>query len=324
MTCASRPRHSRGLAAVSSLTFKPKSHEAQDWAASVPLDERSATSPEHRGAREPRSVSVAVSRSGPAGRPVIRSVVARQELFSLHNAFVQKLRGYAPLSQEDLALLEAACGRPRLVSARQDLIREGDQPGPLLVILEGWACRYKLLPEGSRQITALLMPGDFCDMHGSVLDAMDHSIATLTQAQVAMIPRAQIEKLIETHPSIMRAFWWTQLVDEGILRAWIVSMGRRSSMQRVAHLMCELWVRARSIGLTDGDHLELPLTQSVIGDALGLTPVHVNRVLRKLRLTGIMELGAGFLVISDIGKLVAVAGFDENYLHRRLRTRRMA
>ncbi len=117
----------------------------------------------------------------------------------------------------------------------------------------------------------------------------------------------------------MRAFWWTQLVDEAVLRAWIVSMGRRNSVERVAHLMCEICVRARNIGLGEGNSLELPLTQTVLGDALGLTPVHVNRVLRKLRLSGVMELGAGVLVISDLAKLATIAGFDDNYLHRRLR-----
>jgi CRP-like cAMP-binding protein len=103
------------------------------------------------------------------------------------------------------------------------------------------------------------------------------------------------------------------------LRAWIVSMGRRSSLQRVAHLMCELYVRAHNIGLIKGDRFELPLTQVVLGDALGLSAVHVNRVLRKLRVSGVMELTAGSLIISDISKLAYVAGFDENYLHRRLR-----
>jgi hypothetical protein len=107
-------------------------------------------------------------------------------------------------------------------------------------------------------------------------------------------------------------------VDEDTLRAWIVSMGRRNGLQRVAHLMCELYVRARNIGLTDGERVALPLTQMVIGDALGLTPIHVNRVLRKLRLTGVMTLSGGNLVINDIGKLAAVAGFDDNYLHRRI------
>jgi len=188
----------------------------------------------------------------------------------------------------------------------------------VFVILEGWACRYKLLPEGTRQITSFLMPGDCCDLHASVLNSMEHSISTLTAARIALVPRGLMETLIETRPAITRAFWWTQLVDEDTLRAWIVSMGRRNGLQRVAHLMCELYVRARNIGLTDGDSFALPLTQTVIGDALGLTPIHVNRVLRKLRDSGVMTLSGGDLIIADIAKLATVAGFDDNYLHRRI------
>ncbi|MBC7769358.1 MAG: Crp/Fnr family transcriptional regulator [Phycisphaerales bacterium] len=223
------------------------------------------------------------------------------------------------MSDEDTALLQEACSEPVVVPARHDLIREGDKPGPIFVIMEGWACRYKLLPEGTRQITAFLMPGDCCDMHASVLSAMEHSIATITAARVATINHARMEELILTRPTLTRAFWWTQLVDEDTLRAWIVSMGRRDSLQRVAHLMCELYVRARNIGLTEDGRFEMPLTQAVLADALGLTSMHVNRVLRKLRLGGVMELTAGTLIIADICKLVSIAGFDDNYLHRRLR-----
>jgi CRP-like cAMP-binding protein len=236
----------------------------------------------------------------------------------MSNAFVEKIRSYVTLSAEDVEILENACVNVRKVPARHDLIREGDKPGPVFVMLDGWACRYKLLPEGGRQITAFLMPGDFCDMHVAVLDQMDHSLGTLTPARVATIPRAQMELLIETRPAITRAFWRTQLVDEGVLRAWIVSMGRRTALERVAHLMCELYFRAKNIGTLSDDRCEMPLTQIVLSDALGLTPVHVNRVLRKLKAASIMEIGSGTLIVSDIIRLAEIAGFDENYLHKRL------
>lgn len=234
------------------------------------------------------------------------------------NVFIRKLCEHVLLSDEDIDLLDKACFDQRDFPAHEHLLREGDKPGPVFIVLTGWACRYKLLPDGTRQITSFLMPGDCCDLHASVLDQMEHSIATLTPARVALVPRARMEELIFTRPLITRAFWWNQLVDEDTLRAWIVSIGRRDSIQRVAHLMCELYVRARNIGLTDGDRFELPLTQSVLGDALGLTPVHVNRILRKLRLSGAMTLTGGTLVIASIAELAAVAGFDDNYLHRRI------
>lgn len=234
------------------------------------------------------------------------------------NSLVNKLSAYAPLPSDDVDRLAAVCNRTRSVQARQDLIREGDKPGPVIVILEGWACRYKIMPEGTRQITAFLMPGDCCDMHASVLDHMEHSIATVSAAKVAMVPRREMEDLVLASPTLTRAFFWSQLVDEDTLRAWIASMGRRNSIQRVAHLMCELYVRARNVGLIDGGIFEMPLTQAVLGDALGLTGVHVNRVLRKLRLAGVMKLSAGSLAVADAAALAAIVGFDDNYLHRRL------
>lgn len=235
------------------------------------------------------------------------------------NRFVSKLQGLAQLTADDAAALRDATSRPRRLAARQDLIREGDEPGPMFVVLEGWACRYKILPSGSRQIMAFLMPGDACDLHIKLLAEMDHSIQTITPALVATISRGEMQALMHDHPGIATAMYSAQLIDEGIMRAWIVSMGRRSSTERVAHLMCELYLRAHSIGLTGESELALPLSQLVLADALGMTAVHINRVLKELRLTGAMALNRGSVTILDPVKLVQIAGFDENYLHRRIR-----
>ena len=240
------------------------------------------------------------------------------------NAFIEKLRGYAPISGVDEAMLTNACRNPRTFPANYDLILEGDVPGPVFVILSGWACRYKILPGGSRQIISFLMPGDFCDMHVAVLAEMDHCIATLTEAQVVTIPRDRMEAIVEVRPDLAKAFWWTQLVDEGVLRATIVSMGRRTRLERVAHLICELCFRMRNIGIATGESMVMPFTQIVLADAVGMTPVHVNRLVRKLRGLGALDFGTGTLIIADIGRLAAIAGFDDNYLHRRLRPQQAA
>lgn len=237
----------------------------------------------------------------------------------MRNVFVEKLGGYGLLSAADRVVLEGICQNHRRFPARHDLIREGDEPGPVFVMMDGWGCRYKLLPDGSRQIVAFLMPGDFCDMHAGILREMDHSIATLTAAEVCMIPRERMEELSEQHPRIAQAFWWTQLVDEGVLRAWIVSMGRRDRIQRIAHLICELYLRMHSVGLAEDDRCQMPLTQIVLADALGLTPIHVNRVLRTLREENVMDFHSGALVVHDPERLARIAGFDDTYLHRRLR-----
>ncbi len=237
----------------------------------------------------------------------------------MENRFVDKLEGYGLLAPDEVAALRAATAHPKKFPARRDLIREGDKPGPVFVVLEGWACRYKILPNGSRQVLAFLMPGDCCDLHIGLLEEMDHGIQTVTSALVATIGREEMDAMMERHPGIARSMYIAQLVDEGTMRAWITSMGRRTSVERVAHLMCELYIRGFNIGLTRDQKFALPVSQLLLADSLGMTPVHLNRVLRELRLTGSMSLGRGSLMINDPVKLTQIAGFDENYLHRRLR-----
>lgn len=231
------------------------------------------------------------------------------------NYFVQKLKNLAELSPADTAAIAELTSHPREYVSKQDMIREGDEPGPVFVILKGWACRYKILPSGTRQIMAFLLPGDACDLHVGMLAQMDHNLQALTPCAVALIAGEKMEALLDNHPAVARAMYKSQLIDEGILRAWIVSMGRRNSTERVAHLMCELYLRSFSINSTDD--IAFPISQIVLADALGMTPVHVNRILKELREAGAMTLKRGHLTITDPLKLVQIAGFDENYLHRR-------
>jgi CRP-like cAMP-binding protein len=235
------------------------------------------------------------------------------------NRFIDKLHCFATLNDGDVAILAAATATSRTIPTRHDLIREGDRPGPVFVMLEGWACRYKILPNGTRQVLAYLMPGDSCDLHVALLAEMDHSIQTITPARVATIERAGMDAIMASRPNVAKAMYIAQLVDEGTMRAWITSMGRRTSVERVAHLMCELYLRARNIGLTGDIRLEVPLSQLLLADSLGMTPVHLNRVLKRLRMSGAITVKRGSLIIIDPLMLVQIAGFDENYLHRRLR-----
>jgi CRP-like cAMP-binding protein len=237
----------------------------------------------------------------------------------MKNRLVQKLSQYGPLAQEECDALARATADPRRVATRTDLIREGDRPGPVVVMLEGWACRYKILPNGSRQVLAFLMPGDCCDLRVGLLAEMDHGIQTITPALVATIEGPDMDALFTAYPNVAKALYVSQLVDDGTMRAWITSMGRRTSIERVAHLMCELYLRARNIGMESEPYLTLPLSQILLADSLGMTPVHLNRVLRELRMAGAMTLQRGSLQIADPAKLVKIAGFDENYRHRRLR-----
>lgn len=230
------------------------------------------------------------------------------------SALVTKLETVARLTEEDRSALVALGDDPREMGARRNVIREGERPDHVHLMVEGWAARYKLLADGTRQITAFLIPGDFCDLHVTILGEMDHSITTLTRAKVAYIPRSKMDALTE-RPRLTKAFWWATLVDEAVLRAWIVNVGRREAFEAIAHLMCELYVRMKNVGLTDGHCFDLPLTQEELGDALGLTPVHVNRVLQRMRGDELISFKGGVLTIHDYRRLEAASGFNSNYLH---------
>lgn len=237
----------------------------------------------------------------------------------MNNMFIDKLKIFVPFEERDLAALADATARPRVVAAKIDLIREGDRPGPVFVMIEGWAYRYKILPNGGRQIVGFIMPGDCCDLHIGLLAEMDHSIRTLTRSLVATIGRSEMDALLDGHPKVAKAMYLSQLIDEGTMRAWITSMGRRSSVERVAHLVCELYLRAKNVGLVVKPVFTLPLSQIQLADALGMTPVHLNRVVKDLRASGAMSLSRGSVEVEDPVRLAQIAGFDENYLHRRQR-----
>ena len=232
----------------------------------------------------------------------------------MQNVLTRKLEAFGPLPEEDRRLFDGAIGPVRTVPADQDLVREGDQTGDVHLIVEGFACRYKLLKDGSRQIVAFLIPGDFCDLHIFILKTMDHNIATLSRAQVVDLPRSSILEMTE-RPALARALWWATLVDEAILREWLLNNGQREAEERIAHLICELYARLQVVGLAGADRFPLPITQAEIGDALGLSAIHVNRSLQTLRSQGLISLRHRELIIKDPARLKAFASFDPNYLH---------
>jgi CRP-like cAMP-binding protein len=229
---------------------------------------------------------------------------------------IQKLEQFTKLSAEDKeALNMASLEGVRHLAARGDIIREGDRPQTLNLILSGWACRYKHLEDGRRQIISFFLPGDLCDNHVFILRQMDHSIGTLTPVTFAQLPRRRVEEITLKHPRITQAFWWESLVNAAIQREWTVSLGQRDALERVAHLLCELFLRLRGVGLTDGNSCEMPLTQAELADAMGLSVVHVNRTLQELRATKLIVLRGRTLTIPDMPALQNAAQFNPNYLH---------
>jgi CRP-like cAMP-binding protein len=233
----------------------------------------------------------------------------------LDTALASRLHAYAKLSHDERASLASVSRATTTVDARRDIIREGDAPTVIRLVLSGWACRYKTTPDGKRQIVGLFIPGDFCDLNIYVLRQMDHSVGAVTPVKIAEITPAQIEKLMDEHPRITRALWWHELVNASIQREWLLNIGARGAFERLAHLFAEMFFRLRAVGLVDGDSCEFPLTQNDLGDAMGLTPVHVNRTLQELRQQGLVEVERRQLRIPDLEALIRAGQFNPNYLH---------
>jgi CRP-like cAMP-binding protein len=229
--------------------------------------------------------------------------------------FVLKLEYGAELSGQDRQALGQAVRDVRQFKPRHDLILEDDCPENVHVILEGFACRYKRLPDGGRQIMAYLIPGDCCDLHVPILSRIDHTIGTLTACKVALLPHTVIEDLTAQSPSITRALWWATLVDAGTVREWLINMSRRPADKRLAHLLCELLVRLQVVGLATENSFVLPLTQRQLADTLAMTEVHLSRIVRQLRLEGLITLKGHTITIPDVEQLNVFAEFNPNYLH---------
>jgi CRP-like cAMP-binding protein len=233
------------------------------------------------------------------------------------DVLLQKLGQWTEFSVADRAAIVrlADPNGERRVSRHEQIIREGDSPKKVFLILEGWAFRYKTLADGKRQIVALLLPGDLCDIDVFILERMDHSIQMACDGLVTEIRVSDMLQIVEQRPAVARALWWATLVDEAILREWLANIGAREAFARVAHLFCELFTRATAVGLVQDDQVRVPLTQENIGDLLGLTPVHINRMLRQLRERALMTFDRYNLTVLDFAGLKQAAQFDGGYLH---------
>ena len=226
------------------------------------------------------------------------------------------LEAFTRLSAADRALIDRVMSRNvREVGARRDIVREGEKPRAVNVVIDGWACRYKQLPDGRRQVVGFFIPGDLCDTNVFILKEMDHSIGAITRVRYAEIAPADFEELMTKSPRMTQALWWHELVTAAVQREWITNVGQRSAFERIAHLFCEMFVKLRVAGLTRDNGCEWPLTQTDLADATGLTPVHVNRTLQELRRQHLIDLRGKRLTIPNLEALMNVALFNANYLH---------
>ncbi len=231
------------------------------------------------------------------------------------NPLVAKLEQRDRLSQEEKRALDGLVSTVVTYDKGADLVREGERPTESKLLLDGFCGRYNVTSGGKRQITGLHVSGDFVDLHSFVLKHMDHGVVALTPCRVGTVPHEALRRVTEAHPHLTRLLWLNTALDGAMHRQAIVALGARDALGSMAHLLCELFLRLRAVGRTDGSTFHLPLTQSTLGDALGLSTVHVNRTIQDLRARRLIVWRGESVTIEDWDGLARVAEFDPTYLN---------
>jgi CRP-like cAMP-binding protein len=227
---------------------------------------------------------------------------------------VEKLSLRDRISPDEIEALQKALEPPKTVAAGSDIVREHTRPLHSTLLISGFSARYSTLEDGARQITEINVAGDFIDLHSLLMKQMDHGVVALTECVVAEAPHSGLIDITERHPHLTRLLWLDTIIDAAIHRQWLVAMGRRSGLGHLAHLVCELYLRLQAVGQTGDLTFDLPLTQAVLGDALGLSTVHVSRLISELRGEGVINWSGGQIDILDWRRLAEIAEFDPTYL----------
>jgi CRP-like cAMP-binding protein len=228
---------------------------------------------------------------------------------------IRKLERLAPLDESSRRALVELPIRLEEVPSGRTLVREGDVPEECCVLVAGYACRHKVTREGARQIVSFHMAGDILDLQHLKLSRADHSVETITAAEIAWISMLAMSRLLREQPAVADAFWRDALIDASIFREWVLNVGRRDARSRVAHMLCEFAARRQAAGLGAPEEFDLPITQDKVADATGMTSVHVNRTLRVLREEGALIADGPKVRIADWDLLQRIGGFDQAYLH---------
>jgi CRP-like cAMP-binding protein len=220
------------------------------------------------------------------------------------------------LSDQERTALEDLPMQIQAIRADQDIVREGDRPSRCFALLDGYTATYKMTGDGKRQIHSWHIPGDIPDLQSLHLRVLDNSVVTLTPCRVGFIQHEVLRELCRKQPRIMEAFWRQTLIDAAIFREWMTNIGRREAYSRMAHIICEWIVRMRAVGLVQDHTCDLPMTQGELADAMGVSTVHVNRVLQELRGDGLITLKGSRLEVLDWEQLKQEGDFDPTYLHQ--------
>jgi CRP-like cAMP-binding protein len=219
------------------------------------------------------------------------------------------------LSAEDLAVLEAAVERVEVYPARKVVSRRGDRMRYSTLLIEGYMCRYMDARDGYRQLLSYQVPGDFVDLHGYPTKHIDHDIGAITEATVALVPHERLDAIMASHPRLAAQLWFSTMLDSALHREWVFRMGRLDAAGRIAHFLSEAHCRMHAVDRSAGGSFDLPLTQQDLGETTGLTSVHVNRVLRRLREDGLALVSRGKAQILDVAALARLGEFDADYLY---------
>lgn len=229
------------------------------------------------------------------------------------SAWARRLGNLAVLTHEELQLLERLASASRHFTTHDAIAKAGDPADRMLVVLDGLACEYKLLPDGRRQILAYLFPGDMTDPRQLLLTRWEHSLCVLWPSRIATLLPEAVQRL-ERHPNIFQALARYSIMKQAIAREWLVNVGNRTAFERLSHLLCESYARLEAVGLTSDHTFELPLTQAELADTLALSAVHVNRTLMELRRLKMVTFQNRHAAIHDYEGLKSAAGFDPTYL----------
>lgn len=226
----------------------------------------------------------------------------------------RKLSAFVALSDADLATLARFDRRRRSFQPGHEMIHEGQTGSSAFVLAKGWACSFKLLPDGERQIVDFRIPGDFLGLRSILFRTSDHTIEAVTRIEASEVLASDILDAFAQAPRLATAVLWAASRDEAMVVEHLVNLGRRSAEERMAHFLLELGARLALVGVGDRTGYDCPLTQYHLADALGLSAVHVNRVLRHLREEGLVTFQKGRIAFDDVGRLKALAAFDMTYL----------
>jgi CRP-like cAMP-binding protein len=229
--------------------------------------------------------------------------------------FIRKLESISRLSPSERHEVAAIVGKSQVIEAHKDIVQDGTSPSHSSLLVSGMTCRYKMLPEGRRQMLSFHIGGDVVDLYSFVLRKMDHSIATLTTCSIAPIEHSLLTRLLETYPHLGKMLWRDTLVDSSIYREWMINIGRRTAEQRLGHLVCEMFIRMRAVDLASGDSFPFPVTQTDLADCLGISLVHVNRVIKKLKEDNLLRFDRSSVIVDSWDRLFRFSEFDPKFLH---------